>query len=179
MQAWQETQQAHTPKPAFDLARWKERDYAETARWEQQKKQQELRDGLMAYYLGRKAGEAASAEEAVELAKQFLKKWLSLEEQMWKMGLMLTLPEPTQMMERWHIHCSQTHRPFRQRRRNARAGQAEKLPVRGSHPRLYARCGMRGVQGIRKGADAPGLSGGEEIMTAKAVMTMVDRKIVP
>jgi hypothetical protein len=39
-------QQARTPaKPAFDLARWKERDYAESARWEQQQAYQRYRQG--------------------------------------------------------------------------------------------------------------------------------------
>jgi len=30
-------QSAHTPaRPAFDMAKWKQQDYAESARWEQQ-----------------------------------------------------------------------------------------------------------------------------------------------
>jgi hypothetical protein len=39
-------QQAHTPaRPAFDMAQWKQQDYAESARWEQQQSYQRYRQG--------------------------------------------------------------------------------------------------------------------------------------
>ena len=37
-------QQARTPaRPAFDMAQWKQQDYAESARWEQQQAYQAYR----------------------------------------------------------------------------------------------------------------------------------------
>jgi hypothetical protein len=39
-------QQGHTPaRPAFDMAKWKQQDYAESARWEQQQAYQRYRQG--------------------------------------------------------------------------------------------------------------------------------------
>ena len=48
MEAEQERrwQQARTPaRPAFDMAKWKQQDYAESARWEQQQAYQRYRQG--------------------------------------------------------------------------------------------------------------------------------------
>ena len=60
MEAEQERrwQQARTPaSPAFDMAKWKQQEYAESARWEQQQAYQRYRQGEWA--------EAAAAEALV------------------------------------------------------------------------------------------------------------------
>jgi len=45
-------QQARTPaRPAFDMAQWKQQDYAESARWEQQQSYQAYQQGEWCFLL--------------------------------------------------------------------------------------------------------------------------------
>ncbi len=76
-------QSARTPNPAFDPARWKQQDYAESVRWEQQQAYQSYRQGERAEAQPvaqtqkpwwQKAGEWLQ-QKVVQPVQDFLTRW--------------------------------------------------------------------------------------------------------